>query len=280
MFSIVDTGTTSSVRISQMQSQSTGQGIDELRHGQVDLKTIEDVWGLTEVCSPWIAGTIVLVNFGKSGWCYKACPVCPKKVEPKENDMYKIEIVAYDDTTTITLLLWDNEVADLIGIKAQTLKDAMGDKDAYPAVIDELFERQLLFKITVQSKNISGEDSVFRVMKICEDEETVERYYPKDEALDNKSENNPAEIGGSNEVDFPANVISLQNDTDSQLNVDNLDRSVTSMKAKTPAKLVADGDGIVTRGKKIRNDEGQLSTNKFSRKMPKKSRVQSLEGEY
>ncbi|MED6156251.1 hypothetical protein PIB30_012812 [Stylosanthes scabra] len=239
---MVDTGTTSSVRITQMQSQSSGQGIDELRRGQVHLKTIEDVWSLTES---------LLIR-------------------------YEIEIVAYDDTATITLLLWDNEVVDLIGIKAQTLKEIMeGDKDGYPSVIDELFEKRLLFKITVESKNISGEAFVFRVMKICDDEDIVERYYPNDEALDNKSKNNPAETGGNNEVDFSENVISLQNDTDNHLY-----RSVTSIKAKTPTKLVADGNDIVTKGKKIGDDEGQLSTNKFSRKMPKKAKMQNLDGDY
>ncbi|MED6180761.1 hypothetical protein PIB30_013389 [Stylosanthes scabra] len=196
------------------------------------------------------------MNSGKTSWCYKGCIKCPKKVEPKENNMwectrcnkitsgytyrYKVEIVAYDDTATITLLLWDNEVADLVGIKAQTLKESMeGDKEGYPSVLDELFEKRLLFKIKVQSENISGEDAVFRVMKICDDE-------------DNKSENNPD---------------------------DHLDRSVTSTKGKTPTRLSVDVDGIVTRGKKIAYDEGQLSTNKFSRKMPKKAKTQNLDAD-
>ncbi|MED6129068.1 hypothetical protein PIB30_104169 [Stylosanthes scabra] len=116
-----------------------------------------------------------------------------------------------------------------------------GDKDGYPSVLNELFEKRLLFKVTVKAANISGEDTVFPVMKICDDEDIVERYYPKDEAVGNKSETNPAETGGSNEVDFPTTVVSLQNDTDSQLNVDHLERSVTSIKAKTPARLGADG---------------------------------------
>ncbi|MED6189085.1 hypothetical protein PIB30_092291, partial [Stylosanthes scabra] len=46
--SMVDTGTTSSVHITQMPSQSSGQGTEELRRGQVDLKTIEEVWSLIE----------------------------------------------------------------------------------------------------------------------------------------------------------------------------------------------------------------------------------------
>ncbi|MED6147797.1 hypothetical protein PIB30_047117 [Stylosanthes scabra] len=71
--SMVDVDTTSSVRITQMpSSQISGQGIEELSRGQVDLKTIEDVWGLNE-----------------NGWCYKACAKCPKKVEPKENNMWE-----------------------------------------------------------------------------------------------------------------------------------------------------------------------------------------------
>ncbi|MED6125617.1 hypothetical protein PIB30_070328 [Stylosanthes scabra] len=47
--SMVDTGTSSSICITQMQSQSSGQGIEGLRHGLAEIKTIEDVWSLTEV---------------------------------------------------------------------------------------------------------------------------------------------------------------------------------------------------------------------------------------
>ncbi|MED6107527.1 hypothetical protein PIB30_118126 [Stylosanthes scabra] len=217
--SMVDTRTTSSVRITQMQSQSSGQGIEELRRGQVEIKTIEEVWSLKEESFPWIAGTVASINTRKNGWYYKACESCPKKVDRKENNMwectrynkitstflyrYKIEIVVYDDTATLTLLLWDNEVADLVGVKAQTLLDSWeGNKDCYPDVLENLFEKRLLWKVSVKEKNLSGEDTVFRVMKICDDEDLVDRYYPKDETVDNKSDYNLAETGGSNEVDF------------------------------------------------------------------------------
>ncbi|MED6208132.1 hypothetical protein PIB30_042310 [Stylosanthes scabra] len=47
--SMVNTGTINLVRITQMSSQTSGQGIEELRRGQVEIKTIEDVWSLIEV---------------------------------------------------------------------------------------------------------------------------------------------------------------------------------------------------------------------------------------
>ncbi|MED6167898.1 hypothetical protein PIB30_007213 [Stylosanthes scabra] len=179
------------------------------------------------------------MNTGKNGWFYKACENCPKKVDPKENNMwectkcnkitstfafrYKIEIVVYDEIATLTLFLWDNEVVDLVGVKAPTLIETIdGDKDGYPNIVENLYNKRLLFKVSVKERNISGEDTAFRVMKICDDEDLVDRYYPKDDAADNKFEYNPAETGGSNEVDFPASVVSLQNDTDSQLNLESL----------------------------------------------------------
>ncbi|MED6197233.1 hypothetical protein PIB30_054763 [Stylosanthes scabra] len=79
----------SSVRITQMPTQSSGPGIEQLRRGQVEIKSIEDAWNSTEEGKIWIAGKILSITSGKNDWWYKACDVCPKKVDPKEGGMWE-----------------------------------------------------------------------------------------------------------------------------------------------------------------------------------------------
>ncbi|MED6226787.1 hypothetical protein PIB30_107162 [Stylosanthes scabra] len=157
-------------------------------------------------------------------------------------------------------------------------------------------------------------------MKICDDEDIVEHYYPKNESVDTIPEPNPTETSGNNDVDFSAAVVNLQNDSDTQLTVvsreqvngthifhimfflinhgliinkllcvfstdltlhdsDPLERFVNSTKAKTAARIGVHGEEVSIRGKKIAVDKGQLSTNKFSKKMPKRSKLQISDGD-
>ncbi|MED6219198.1 hypothetical protein PIB30_033613, partial [Stylosanthes scabra] len=79
---------------------------------------------------------------------------------------YKVEIIAFDETTTITLLLWDNEVVSLLGVKAQNVYDNLltnqvANDDGYPSILDDLVERKLVFRINVKAENISGKDTIF-----------------------------------------------------------------------------------------------------------------------
>ncbi|MED6123421.1 hypothetical protein PIB30_049020 [Stylosanthes scabra] len=60
--------------------------------------------------------------------------------------------------------------------------------------------------------------------------------------------------------------------------IDPVERSVNSLKSKTPARLNVEQDSILTRGKKIGDDEGQLSINKFGRKTAKKFGLQIIDG--
>ncbi|MED6214648.1 hypothetical protein PIB30_105269 [Stylosanthes scabra] len=60
--------------------------------------------------------------------------------------------------------------------------------------------------------------------------------------------------------------------------VDPLERSDNSFKSKIPTRLiVTKGDGTDGRGKKPTDDEGQLSTNKFSRKVSKHTKLQIVD---
>ncbi|XLU33156.1 hypothetical protein S245_069222, partial [Arachis hypogaea] len=80
-----------SARISQVSSRGPRSGADELRNGDVVVKTIEEVLSSTQEGPTWIAGTIVSINAGKDDWFYKSCRKCPKKVDTPIGNRYECE---------------------------------------------------------------------------------------------------------------------------------------------------------------------------------------------
>ncbi|QHN81863.1 uncharacterized protein LOC107622149 [Arachis ipaensis] len=127
-----------------------------------------------------------------------------------------------------------------------------------------MMDRRLLFKINVKAANISGYDQVFTVMKICDDEEVVDKNLPKN--FDGNSLVNVTENGCSNSLDMFGNITNLNTDTDpdAQYTMDAREDSITSLKCKTPAKKVTNGFRSGCSSANQNKNEGQLSTNKFS----------------
>ncbi|XP_025603635.1 replication protein A 70 kDa DNA-binding subunit A-like isoform X2 [Arachis hypogaea] len=183
------------VRISQVNTNNSHSGADELKRGDVTVNTIEEALNSTQEGPLWIAGTIVAINSGKDDWFYKSCRKCPKKVETPIGNRYecgkcghthgsaslrfKVEVMAYDGTGSITLLLWDRETVQLCGRQAEQIKDEEElYAEGYPAALESLLERKLLFKVNVKSSNIKLYDQVYTVMKVCEDDTIFEMHLP------------------------------------------------------------------------------------------------------
>ncbi|RYQ80627.1 hypothetical protein Ahy_Scaffold1g106915 isoform D [Arachis hypogaea] len=129
----------SSVRISQVPSKTAWSGVEELKQGAVLVKTIEEVLIQHEEGPTWIAASIVAINVTKDDWFYKSCRKCPKKVEtPIENRYecgkcghthgsaalrFKVEVMVFDGTGSIRLLLWDKETSMLCGKRAEQIME-------------------------------------------------------------------------------------------------------------------------------------------------------------
>ncbi|XP_072062067.1 replication protein A 70 kDa DNA-binding subunit A-like [Arachis hypogaea] len=126
---------------------------------------LADVVGVPKQEGPtWIVGSIVSINAGNSDWFYKAYRKCPKKVETPIGNRYKcskcshthrttairfkVEVMVYDGTGSMTLLLWDREITQLCGKAADNImeKEESGG-DEYLATFDAMMDRKLLFKI-------------------------------------------------------------------------------------------------------------------------------------
>ncbi|MED6215827.1 hypothetical protein PIB30_001968 [Stylosanthes scabra] len=283
---IVLTGAGSNgVRITPMDSQSAVSGAQELKSGNVEVNTAEEVYNAQEVADRWIFGKIVAVNSGKTDWCYKACIKCPKKFETKTGDLYsckrckitfenpkdryKVEVVAFDGTTCITLLLWDRECKYLVGMEAADLLQLVDENlEEHPTQLDNLLEKKLLFKLSVKSSNIDGGDLVYPVSKICDDDDMVQKYQPIE--FDTDPCVGSPDVKASNTMDGSGPVVSLGSDHDTQLYVGTGEASVTSIKTKTFSKMTRTSLKPCIQGKDEK-DKGQTSTNRFCKKGEKKN---------
>ncbi|XP_057739701.1 replication protein A 70 kDa DNA-binding subunit B-like [Arachis stenosperma] len=193
--SLLDSVTSNSVRISQVSGHGVQSGAAELKRGGVVVKSIEDALNSTEEGPIWIGETIVSINAGNNDWFYKSCRKCPKKVETPIGNRYecskcghthgsaslryKIEVMAYDGTGSITMLMWDRETTQLIGRQAEQIKDEdCLEGEGYPPTLDNMMDKKLLFKINVKTANINKHDQVYTIMKICDDEDIVEKNCP------------------------------------------------------------------------------------------------------
>ncbi|RYQ85371.1 hypothetical protein Ahy_B10g104922 [Arachis hypogaea] len=278
-----------SARISQVSSHGPRSGADEIRNGDAVVKTIEEVLSSTQEGLTWIAGTIVLINAGKDDWFYKSCRKCPKKVDTPIGNRYecekcghthgsaslrfKLEVMVYDGTGSLMLLMWDRKTVQLCGRQAEQIKNEEAvDGEGYPPALDSMMDRRLLFKLNVKVSNIKQYDHVYTVMKICDDEEIVEINHPK--AVPNIAAATLTDTGCSDSLDISAAVVNLHNDTDSTLSVDGLEDSVTSLKSKTPAKRASVGLKQSVHINIDNEDELGFSTNKFSRKGGKRQKMQ------
>ncbi|RYR08388.1 hypothetical protein Ahy_B05g076054 [Arachis hypogaea] len=177
-----------STRISQVKvsSPNAWSALDELKHGSVAIKTIEEALNFMEEGPIWILGTIVSINAGKDDWFYKFYRRCPKKVEtPLEIDMNVasadthtehrlLEVTVCDGTGSMSLLLWDRETIQLCEKSADKIicENGVGE-DYYPQLQDNIMDKRVLFKLNVKSGNIKQYDLVYTVIKNFDDEDII-----------------------------------------------------------------------------------------------------------
>ncbi|XLR35502.1 hypothetical protein S83_063402, partial [Arachis hypogaea] len=228
----------SKIHVNPDMKEVSGHGVQfgaaELKRGGVIVKSIEDALNSTEEGPIWIGGTIVSINAGNNDWFYKSCRKCPKKVETPIGNRYecfkcghthgsaslryKVEVIAYDGTGSITMLMWDRETTQLIGRQAEQIKDEdCLEGEGYPPTLDNMMDKKLLFKINVKTANINKHDQVYTIMKICDDEDIIEKNCPM-EFISNPSDF-LTENEISNSMDVSVAVANLKSDNNSQCSV-------------------------------------------------------------
>ncbi|XLS54114.1 hypothetical protein HN51_003869 [Arachis hypogaea] len=157
--------------------QNLGARAEKLKQGAVSVKIIEEV--------------LIQHEF------YKSYRKCPKKVEtPIENRYecgkcghthrsaalrFNVEVMVFDRTGSIRLLLWDKKTSMLYGKRAeQIMEDHVIVGDEYPKTLDNMMDKRVFFKINIKEANINQFDHVYTVMKICDDEDIIDKNLPKE----------------------------------------------------------------------------------------------------
>ncbi|MED6110837.1 hypothetical protein PIB30_046591 [Stylosanthes scabra] len=142
----------------------------------------------------------------------------------------------------------------------------------YPPTLDNLIKRNALFKINVKLNNIEKDDRVYTVLNICEDDDLVKQHLLDD--FTSQPNGTVTEMGGSNSLEEFEAAANLQNDCD-----DHLDVAVgeDSASIKTLGKRNGARRTPGTSGVDDTELEGQLSTNKASKRGAKSRRLQIID---
>ncbi|XP_057756276.1 uncharacterized protein LOC130975502 [Arachis stenosperma] len=126
---------------------------------------------------------------------------------------FKVKVMVYDGTRSMTLLLWDRETTQLCGKAAdKIMEEEESGGDEYPATLDAMMDKNLLFKINVKTANIKQYDQVYTMMKICDNDDLIEIVQSK--GVQSISSLNITENRCSNSIDTSANMVNLNTDTD------------------------------------------------------------------
>ncbi|MED6106265.1 hypothetical protein PIB30_003224 [Stylosanthes scabra] len=234
-------------RISQVHNEGALAAVDEILKGRVIVQTIEEISMFTKVGEPWIAVKFKALNVGSSDWCYSACVGCKKKVYTRDGassngkhgekdtgdrvDMYKIEVMATDDTGSINLLLWDRETRILCGKPASEVKkEKVEGEDDYPKTLNNILDRQFLIRLLVRDSNINDGDLVYPVIKVIDDKEVIGKC---------TSIKAPMEVQGNADVDDLADSVSTINAKTPG------STASTSLSSESPLMTQPDDDSIV-----------------------------------
>ncbi|KAL4394500.1 hypothetical protein AHAS_Ahas02G0158200 [Arachis hypogaea] len=114
------------------------------------------------------------------------------------------------------------------------MEKKVSTKDDYPPTFDNMMDKRVLFKLNVKSGNISQYDLVYIVMRVCDDEDIIEKNTPKE--VSTTPTINNTENGCSNSIDMSGNVVNLNTDSDMQPSLDTPQECISSLKCKTLAK--------------------------------------------
>ncbi|KAL6573819.1 hypothetical protein OROHE_001361 [Orobanche hederae] len=109
------------------------------------------------------------------------------------NARFKIHVKVVDGKSNAVFLLWDDVARMLVGTSASEICERLvvksfakddesggSGKDVsrleFPSEVDSLIERELLFKVGVESRHLEGRDHVYVVERVCDDASIVKMH--------------------------------------------------------------------------------------------------------
>ncbi|WJX95943.1 hypothetical protein P8452_77206 [Trifolium repens] len=185
----------SNVELTQGVSQMTGPTVistaDDLL--QTPRMTIEDLIEANEKChGSVLAWTCEFAT--DAGWFYHACTKCSSRISFMGGQLYcdkcrlprtaipkyKVHLEVIDNTGSITFILFDRVVTQVVGRTAQDLLDSINDADhrvkPFPSQLDVFVNKRILFKVEVTDANLYRNWRGYTVKKLSDDEEIINRF--------------------------------------------------------------------------------------------------------
>ncbi|KAK2390596.1 hypothetical protein QL285_064119 [Trifolium repens] len=99
----------------------------------------------------------------------------PRTAIPK----FKIHLQVIDNTGSITFVLFDRVVFQIVGVTAQDLLDGMNNEQnsrSYPPQLEVFINKRMLFKVEVTDANLYRNWRGYTVKKLTDDEDIINRF--------------------------------------------------------------------------------------------------------
>ncbi|KAK2423169.1 replication protein A 70 kDa DNA-binding subunit [Trifolium repens] len=159
---------------------------------QTPRMTIEDLIESTEVCVGSVLAVACEIDTDSS-WFYQACSRCASRINYIGGQLncekckmprtaiprFKVHLQVIDDTGSITFVMFDRIVSQVLGRTAQDLLDAMNNEEAsnaYPQELDTFVDKRILFKVEVTDANLYRNWRGYTVKKLSFDDDIINRF--------------------------------------------------------------------------------------------------------
>ncbi|PWA46838.1 nucleic acid-binding, OB-fold protein [Artemisia annua] len=175
---------------SRISTQSKHSTRDEFLN-KLQVKNIVELLDVDQVSV--IVGAIIAIH-EEEGWWYLGCRKCNKKVVKESNvidvesesknklgyqqaNEFRLHIRVQDESGTISLSLFNDEVQAMVGRSAYQLCDKYGCKNAedqiFPKEITNLVGKKYAFKVAIDEVNAKKLLPVFTVLRLTDDAEIL-----------------------------------------------------------------------------------------------------------
>ncbi|KAK2397669.1 hypothetical protein QL285_059222 [Trifolium repens] len=179
------------VELTQVVSQMSGPMVLSLADDllQTPRMTIEDLIDSTKKCYGAVLAWTCEFDTD-AGWFYQACTKCASRIDFMGGQLYcgkckmprtavpkfRVHLQVIDDTGSITFVMFDRVVFQILGRTAQDLLDGMNNEHTYPQELNVFVNKRILFKVEVTDANLYRNWRGYTVKKLSDDDDIIKRF--------------------------------------------------------------------------------------------------------
>ncbi|KAL6579334.1 hypothetical protein OROMI_009550 [Orobanche minor] len=184
--------------LSRIESQSVSTILSELAE-EYDMKDLVELVGIDKP-SKWVVVATIDRLQSRFGWYYNSCRKCLTKAEEiggsircrkcKNTNIvprFKVSVIAMDNTSSVSLILFDQHVNQLLGHNAKDLKEKVeqqgGSDFTFPDELNDLKGTTCLFKFEVSDYNIQSKYHYYTVSKLSKDKDEIESFLARKKSI-------------------------------------------------------------------------------------------------